>query len=65
VYSNVEYTIPLLFVITNKYLFILIMYYAALKLKVKLSLCLTKHHATKTYRGSGGIAPRILDLGTR
>jgi hypothetical protein len=33
--------------------------------KVKLSLCLTKHHAMKTYWGSGGIAPRILDLGTR
>jgi hypothetical protein len=33
--------------------------------KVKLSLCLTKHHAMKTYWGSGGIAPRIIDLGTR
>jgi len=33
--------------------------------KVKLSLCLTKHHAMKMYWGSGGIAPRILDLGTR
>jgi hypothetical protein len=32
--------------------------------KVKLSLCLTKHHAMKTNWGSGGIAPRILDLGT-
>jgi hypothetical protein len=30
--------------------------------KVKLSLCLAKHHAMKTYWGSGGIAPRI-DLG--
>jgi hypothetical protein len=30
--------------------------------KVKLSLCLTKHHAMKAY-WSGGIAPRILDLG--
>jgi hypothetical protein len=30
-----------------------------------LSLCLTKYHAMKTYWGSGGIAPRILDLGTR
>jgi hypothetical protein len=28
--------------------------------KVKLSLCLTKHHAMKTYWRSGGIAPRIL-----
>jgi hypothetical protein len=35
------------------------------KVKVKLSLCLTKHHAMKTYWGSGGIAPRIIDLGTR
>jgi hypothetical protein len=30
-----------------------------------LSLCLTKHHALKAYCGSGGIAPRILDVGTR
>jgi hypothetical protein len=36
-----------------------------LKIKVKLSPCLTKLHAMKTYWGSGGIAPRILDLGTR
>jgi hypothetical protein len=35
------------------------------KVNVKLSPCLTKHHAMKTYWGSGGIAPRILDLGTR
>jgi hypothetical protein len=34
-------------------------------IKVKLFLCLTKHHAMKTYWGSGGIVPRILDLGTR
>jgi hypothetical protein len=32
--------------------------------KVKLSLCLTKHHAMKTYRGSGCTSPCILDLGT-
>jgi hypothetical protein len=32
---------------------------------VKDSLCLTKHPSVKTYWGSGGIAPRILDLGTR
>jgi hypothetical protein len=37
----------------------------AWEVKVKLSLCLTKHHAMKTYYGSGGIASRILDLGTR
>jgi hypothetical protein len=30
------------------------------KVKVKLSLCLTKYHAMKTYWGSGDIAPRIL-----
>jgi hypothetical protein len=36
------------------------------KKKVKVTLCfLTEHHAIKTYWGSGGIAPRILDLGTR
>jgi hypothetical protein len=31
----------------------------------KLFLCLTEHHAMKAYWGSGGIAPLILDLGTR
>jgi hypothetical protein len=35
------------------------------KVKVKLSLCLTKPPAMKTYWGSGGIAPYILNLGTR
>jgi hypothetical protein len=34
------------------------------EVKVKLSLCLSKHHAMKTNSGSEGIAPRILDLGT-
>jgi len=29
------------------------------------SLCLITHHAMKTYWESGGIAPRILNLGTR
>jgi hypothetical protein len=33
-------------------------------IKVKLSLFLTKHHTMKTYWRSGGIAPRIPDLGT-
>jgi len=33
--------------------------------EVKLPLCLTKHHAIKTYCESGGIVPRILNLGTR
>jgi hypothetical protein len=35
------------------------------KVKVKFSLCLTKHYDMRAYWGSGGIAPRILDLGTR
>jgi hypothetical protein len=30
------------------------------KVKVKLSLCLTKHHAVKAYWWSGRITPRIL-----
>jgi len=33
--------------------------------KVNLSLCITKHHAIKAIWRSGGIAPRILHLGTR
>jgi hypothetical protein len=33
--------------------------------QVKLSLCLTKHWAMKTYWGRGGIAPRVIDLGVR
>jgi hypothetical protein len=37
----------------------------SLMVKTKSSLCLTKHHAMKTYWGSGGIAPRIVDFGTR
>jgi len=28
-------------------------------------LCLTKYHAMETHWGRGGIAPRILNLGTR
>jgi hypothetical protein len=35
------------------------------KVKMKFSLCLTNHHARKTYSGSVGIAPRNLDFGTR
>jgi hypothetical protein len=34
------------------------------KVKVKLSLYLTKHHAMKTYWESGDITLRILDLDT-
>jgi len=34
-------------------------------IKVKLTLCLTKYHSFKSYRGSGCTAPRILNLGTR
>jgi hypothetical protein len=37
---------------------------SCINIKVKLFLCLTKHHAMKAYLWSGGIAPRILDLGT-
>jgi hypothetical protein len=33
--------------------------------KLNLSLCLTKHHNMKTFRGNGGIAPRILHLNTK
>jgi hypothetical protein len=33
--------------------------------KGKISVCLTKHHAMKTYWGSAGMVPRILYLGTR
>jgi hypothetical protein len=40
-------------------------YLISLKVKVKLFLCLTKHHSMKAYSASGGIAPRILNLGTR
>jgi hypothetical protein len=36
-----------------------------IEVKENLSLCSTKHNAMKTYKGSEGIAPRILDLGTR
>jgi hypothetical protein len=36
-----------------------------LNVKVNLSLGLSKHHAIKTYLGSVGIAPRILNIGTR
>jgi hypothetical protein len=34
----------------------------ALKVKVKWSLCLTKHRDMKTYWGSGGVALRIFTL---
>jgi hypothetical protein len=34
------------------------------KVKVMLTPCLTKHHAMKTCWRNGGIAPRILNLGT-
>jgi hypothetical protein len=37
----------------------------SVKVKVKLTLCLTEHHAMKAYLRSGGIDPRILDLCTR
>jgi hypothetical protein len=34
----------------------------SVRVKVNLPLCLTKHHAMKTYWGSGDIAPRIEGL---
>jgi hypothetical protein len=34
--------------------------FSRVKVKVKLSLCLTKHHAMKAFWGSGGIAALIL-----
>jgi hypothetical protein len=34
------------------------------KIKGAPVIFLTQHHAMKTYWGSGGIDPRILDLGT-
>jgi hypothetical protein len=33
--------------------------------KVKLFLCLTKHHTMKTYGGIGSISPGIFHLSTR
>jgi len=36
-----------------------------IKGKVIPVLCFNKHYAMKSYWGSGGIAPRILDLGTK
>jgi len=35
------------------------------RVKVKLYVFSTKHHVMKTYGGSGGITPCILNLGTR
>jgi hypothetical protein len=35
------------------------------KIKVKLSLCLSKYHAMKTYWESGSIVPCVLNLGTK
>jgi hypothetical protein len=32
--------------------------------KINLSLCLTKHHAIKSYWGNGGIAQPIVNIGT-
>jgi hypothetical protein len=40
--------------------------YKEVKVKGKfVPVLLTEHHAMKTYWASGGIAPRILELGTR
>jgi hypothetical protein len=35
------------------------------KVKVKMSLCLTKYHAMKILWVSDGIAPRILNIGAK
>jgi len=35
------------------------------KVKVKLPCALAEHDSMKEYLGSGGIATRILDLGTK
>jgi len=51
-YANSVHSLPLLLLTLLK-----------LGAKVKLPLCLVKHHAMKTYRGSGGIAPGTLNLG--
>jgi hypothetical protein len=36
-----------------------------LYVKVKLPLCLTRHHAMKVWWGNGSISQHILDLGIR
>jgi hypothetical protein len=33
--------------------------------RLKLTLCITKYHAMRTYWGSGDVAPHILNLGAR
>jgi hypothetical protein len=40
-------------------------HFSGVKVKVKLSLCLTKHHAMTTYWGGGGIAQRNLELSSK
>jgi hypothetical protein len=39
--------------------------YKKCKCEVVAVLSLAEHHAMKAYWGSGGTAPRIIDLGTR
>jgi hypothetical protein len=67
--ENDHYRLPAHFMVVSS--FLLINYYcvcyitdcfSGVMVKVKLSLCLIKHHAMKAYWGSGGIAPRILWL---
>jgi hypothetical protein len=50
------------FTVVPSYTCISASFITVLKLKVKLSLCLNKHHAMKTYWGSGGIALGILEV---
>jgi hypothetical protein len=49
----------------NIFIYVCICIYIKGNVKVKLPLHLTKYHTMKAYRGSEGIAPRILDLGVR
>jgi hypothetical protein len=50
---------------TNLQIFIYIVANETVKVKVKLSLCLTKHHAMETYWGAEVELHAIFDLGTR
>jgi hypothetical protein len=59
VYSLASYLLIVLILI---YISILLAY-SFFQKKVKLSLCLIKHYAMKTYKGTGCIDQRFLGLG--
>jgi hypothetical protein len=40
-------------------------YLVKIKIKIVRVIFVTEHHAMKAYWGSGGIASRILDFGTK